>query len=221
MLYLRYFQTACFSFTREKDQGMRTAECWVNFLASNQEKSTGAGFLLSSSQTTVINHTAGTSQVNVNTDGFGYQCRFLFFDTHSGLCGKPWKKSHTFKQLSYKLSTKKYLIFKLKVFWMTRNIIVNSPKTFSKFPSWSCVLTQHQSYVVYFTVYLLSELTEPFPDVCCPSLKFHYIKITAASFTFFFFLLHLSSLLPLFLLHLTSDQNDEGASNDFRSIKYL
>lgn len=84
MLSLRHFQTACFSFKREKDQGMRTAECWVNSVASNQEKITGAGFLLSSSQTTVIIHTAATSQVNVNIDGFGYR---IFFDTHSGLCG--------------------------------------------------------------------------------------------------------------------------------------
>lgn len=193
MLSLRHFQTACFSFKREKDQGMRTAECWVNSVASNQEKITGAGFLLSSSQTTVIIHTAATSQVNVNIDGFGYR---IVFDTQSGLCGNLTLSSNYLTNYQQK----KHIIFKLKVFRVTfaRNIIVNSPKTFFKFPSWSCVLTQHQSYMVYFTVYLLSELTEPFPDVCCPSLKFHYIKITAASFTFFFFLLHLSSLLPLF-----------------------
>lgn len=56
----------------------------------------------------------------------------------------------------------------------------------------------HNSSHIYFTVYLLSELTEPFPNVCCPSLEFHYIKITAAHFTFFFFSLFLSPLLPSF-----------------------
>lgn len=120
----------------------------------------------------------------------------------SGFSGSTYSYLEFFKHSIF------VLMFKKSVSSLKTQTILRSPNLNV------CSDTKQQSCVFH----RISSLSH-FLDVCCPSLKFHYIKITAAGFTFFFVLLFSLLFCPFF--HLASDRSREGASNDFRSIKYL